>query len=637
MRPERLGKGWGRVLRARERFAALPKWERVAILVVSSFAALLLVAVGTDAALSAGRVHPGVTVQGVDVGGLSPDDAGSRIQSELGRRLEETVTVVYEDHAWSLEASSVGAVVDASDAVRAAYQFGRRGDLWSRLKERAALWFSPQDVPAPASLDETMVAQFLDSVDEVVFVAPVDAEVSIEGTTPVLSPSSVGQSVDRERATQALSRAFVSGERTVDLPIRIVPAAVADEDAQDALEVCRKFLSGPVTLNYESRSWSIEPETIAGWVVFEKVPFAQSLEVTEALEGETTPSPSAESSAPQEPGRMVLVARLSAAEVSATVTPLVADVGKPAKDAEFHVSSGVVTIEPSEVGLGPDIPALVTELETALRKTGEERVAALRMRAVQPDLTTEEARAMGIQERIATFTTHFSSSNAPRVNNIQTLARALDGTLIPPGGVFSFNDVVGPRTAEKGYREAGTIVNGQIVPTLGGGICQVCTTLFNSVFLAGLPVEERSNHSFYISSYPTGRDATVSWGGPDFKFRNDTSAWILVATAYTSSSVTISLYGTDPGYTVEYETGPWTDIKPYTTKTIEDPELDEGIRVVEQGGVDGRTVVVTRRVYKDGRLVREDEFVSRYNPKQEIVRVGTRPVASSEEETATAQ
>ncbi len=96
------------------------------------------------------------------------------------------------------------------------------------------------------------------------------------------------------------------------------------------------------------------------------------------------------------------------------------------------------------------------------------------------------------------------------------------GRCIAPGETFSFNGTVGPRTAEKGYQEAGAIVNGELVPQLGGGICQVGTTIFNTVFESGLPVVERHNHSFYISHYPKGRDATVSWGGPDFKFRNDT-------------------------------------------------------------------------------------------------------------------
>jgi vancomycin resistance protein YoaR len=227
--------------------------------------------------------------------------------------------------------------------------------------------------------------------------------------------------------------------------------------------------------------------------------------------------------------------------------------------------------------------------------------------------------------------------NAPRVNNIQTLASALDGTLIPPGGQFSFNGTVGPRTAEKGYQEGGTIVGGRLVPTLGGGICQVSTTLFNSVFLSGLQVDQRLNHSFYISHYPKGRDATVSWGGPDFKFTNDTSSWVLIATGYSNSSVTISLYGTDPGYRVEYETGPWTDVKPHDVKEIEDDTLEEGVRIVEDGGVDGRTIVVTRKVYDEaGELVREDSFRSRYNPKTEYVRVGTKPPPRSNEGSASA-
>ena len=108
------------------------------------------------------------------------------------------------------------------------------------------------------------------------------------------------------------------------------------------------------------------------------------------------------------------------------------------------------------------------------------------------------------------------------------------------------------------------------------------------MFESGLPVVERQNHSFYISHYPKGRDATVSWGGPDFKFKNDTDHWILIATGYSTSSVTISLYGTDPGYDVTSDVGSWTNVKPHPVKEIEDTTLPEGSRVTEDAGVDGR-------------------------------------------------
>jgi vancomycin resistance protein YoaR len=191
---------------------------------------------------------------------------------------------------------------------------------------------------------------------------------------------------------------------------------------------------------------------------------------------------------------------------------------------------------------------------------------------------------MGVKERIATYTTTYLSTNRPRVSNIHTLTDALEGTLVAPGATFSFNETIGPRTAAKGYEEAPAIIGGRLVPSLGGGICQVATTLFNTVFESGLPVVERRNHSFYISSYPKGRDATVSWGGVDFKFKNDTDHWIYIATAYTNSSVTISLYGTDPGYEVRGVTGEFTDIRPFPVNEVKDDTMASGTRVVEDSG-----------------------------------------------------
>jgi vancomycin resistance protein YoaR len=231
---------------------------------------------------------------------------------------------------------------------------------------------------------------------------------------------------------------------------------------------------------------------------------------------------------------------------------------------------------------------------------------------------------MGIVERISTYTTTYPAGAKDRVNNIHTLATALNDKLIPPGGTFDFNATVGERTAAKGYREAPAIVNGKLVPQLGGGICQIGTTFFNTVFFSGLPVVERKNHSFYISHYPKGRDCTVTWGGPNLRWTNDTSTWIVIKTAFTNSSVTISLYGTDPGYDVAYTTTDFMNIRPHPVVEVPDPTLLAPARVIEDGGVDGSKVIVVRTVSKGGVVVRTDTFVSLYKPKEETVRVGTK-------------
>jgi vancomycin resistance protein YoaR len=140
---------------------------------------------------------------------------------------------------------------------------------------------------------------------------------------------------------------------------------------------------------------------------------------------------------------------------------------------------------------------------------------------------------------------------------------------------------------------------------------------------------ERRNHSLYISHYPKGRDAAVSWGGPDVKFKNDTEHWVLVATAYTNSTVTISLYGTDPGYDVSYKTGEFTDFKDYPVEEIKDATLPKGTRIIDEKGVRGRSISVTRIVTKNGAVVRTETFKSVYKASGEVVRVGTKVVAPS--------
>jgi vancomycin resistance protein YoaR len=166
------------------------------------------------------------------------------------------------------------------------------------------------------------------------------------------------------------------------------------------------------------------------------------------------------------------------------------------------------------------------------------------------------------------------------------------------------------------------------VPQLGGGICQVGTTLFNTIFFSGMPVLERQNHSFYISHYPTGRDATVSWGGPDLKFKNTTPTWMMISVSYTSESITISLYGTSPGYTVTYTTSKFSNPKPFPIEKQPDPTLQTGLSFIQDPGIDGRTVSVTRTVKKGNAVVRTDTFTSDYSPKIEVVRVGTKAKGS---------
>ncbi len=611
-------------------FAGVPQWQRWSLAISAVVFVMVAVLAVVEVASSAGRVHPGVRVAGVKVGGLTPEHVAARLDEELVPRFDEPVHLTFEEQSWSVESTQVLAALDSTAAVDAAMAVGRAETFSASLRDRLRAWAGAIDLAAPVIGDPVSVDVVLAQVAAEVDKAPLDATVVIEGTTARVEPSALGLAVRREELATEMLSAFAAEQRAVEIAADFVPVSVTEEDAAQAAEDAMKMMSGPVTITYETSSWEFPATDIATWIAFRAVPFASAETTGAGAAADATAAASQPATATQVPGaeRMVLEAFVDAAEASKTVTPKVGTAGRVAQDAEFKVSNGTVQIIPSQDGVGPDIEALALEMTTVLTGQGDRKVA-LRTTRVEPDLTTQDAQAMGIVGRLSTYTTNYDAGNKPRVNNIHTLADALDGTLVEPGGTFSFNGTIGPRTAEKGYQEAPAIVNGQLVPQLGGGICQVGTTIFNAVFESGLPVVERKNHSFYISHYPKGRDATVSYGGPDFRFSNDTDHWILIATGYSNSSLTISIYGTDPGYEVTASTGDWYDVSPHPVREVQDPTMPAGSRVVEDSGVDGRKIVVTRTVKRNGTVVREDKFTSVYKAKEEVVRVGTMPATTT--------
>ncbi|HEV2921994.1 MAG TPA: VanW family protein, partial [Actinomycetota bacterium] len=254
---------------------------------------------------------------------------------------------------------------------------------------------------------------------------------------------------------------------------------------------------------------------------------------------------------------------------------------------------------------------------------GTARSAALPTTVTQPELTTKEAKGLGVKEVMSTFTTTFNAGDAPRVHNISLIAAAVHGSLVRPGQVFSMNAATGQRTAAKGYRTAHVIQNGEIVDGLGGGVCQAGTTMFNAAFFAGLPVIERRNHSLHISHYPMGRDATLDWPSTDLKFRNDSPYGIYITSRATPSTLTFTFWSTSRGYKVTASTSAASNFRAPPTRYKDDPALPKGKEVVEEPGSSGFDVTVSRTVTKGGAVVRRDSFVSNYIPWVRIVRRGT--------------
>jgi vancomycin resistance protein YoaR len=571
---------------------------KIALMFMASLLAFVLLLIGLDYFLHLNRVHSGVRVSSLNVSRTTAESGQLKLKEAYEQAFQRPVVVKFEDKEWSLKPAAFTVRVDYKATWQAAFKVGRQGDFWSNLKTRFQLWFKPKELEPVFSLDERKLKTWLKKRGEEFDIPPQDASLEVKETTIALVPGSLGRAVDQEAAFLAISLAFVDlTNRLVDLPVRVVAAEVTDEEARTAIPEVELFLKAPVKLRYDVYSWTVSPKKIARMITFTK-------------EASFRPT-------------------LDREKVVAYIKDLTEDFRIEPRDAKFRVDGENVEVVPSRDGIEVDADRAYENLLKEVKKSPPRQVI-LTTRPVPPKLSTREAKAMGIVTRLSIFTTTYNPGQASRVNNIHLMAKSIDGALVAPGEIFSLNEQVGPRTAERGYQKAPVIVRGELVPGLGGGVCQVATTLFNTAFFAGLPIVERRNHSFYISHYPTGRDATISYGSIDLKFKNDTSAYLLIKAWYSSSSLTFAIYGPDIDFKVTYSTSPFSNYKPYKVEKIEDPTLPKGKEEVEQSGIMGRSVTVTRRVYRNGQLVIEDTFHSVYRPRTQVVRVGTKEEGSSE-------
>jgi vancomycin resistance protein YoaR len=249
-------------------------------------------------------------------------------------------------------------------------------------------------------------------------------------------------------------------------------------------------------------------------------------------------------------------------------------------------------------------------------------VASLAVDYQQPKRSTATARAMGITGTVGTYGTIYGGI-ANRIHNVQLVAHLVDRKLIAPGATFSFNQATGERSAAKGFLEAPVIINGEVETGLGGGVCQVSTTVFNAAYDAGLPITARTNHALYISHYPLGRDATVDYPSVDLKFVNNTPHWLLLRTFVRSDSLVVTLYGAPQHRRVVSDATPLVTRAKQPIKETIDRSLPPGKVVVDDPGEPAQSTSVRRLVYdENGKLLSDATWYSSYRAVPELERVG---------------
>jgi vancomycin resistance protein YoaR len=510
-----------------------------------------------------GAAKPGVHVLGIDVGG----DSRAQMERKLRGWSKEQVTIRTGGRSYRVPRGwLVSMNVDAT--VSRALAAG---------SEIALVVPSRVDV-VPVVGRATHAGNVLKALARAGR-APVSANVELQGTTVVVTPAQEGRQLDNAALLRRLSR----DGTVVDAPFTRLRPAVSDAAAQTAATQARALLEQPVLIDYHgARRGALSTAQIA-----------RALSI--------------------EPDGNRLTVKLAGDALANVVRPRLGKWIRRAHNAQFVVAGAKVSVKPSQPGRDVD-PAQLTRSITAAAKAGH--VAQVELGPRQPDLTTAKANALGITEKLTSFTTDMGVSSSNRIHNVHLMADYIDGTLVRPGEVFSFNDVVGPRTSERGFLEGQMIIGSLVLPSIGGGVCQTATTLFNNAFEIGLPILERTNHNLYLSHYPLGRDATVSWGGPDFKFKNDLKHGLLIKTSYTDSTLTFTFYGTDEHRRVVAKTGPQTNWTGPSMNYAVDPNAPRrSAKVVKGTGEKGFDVSVERTVYDaSGKELRHDTFRSHYIP-----------------------
>ena len=572
--------------------------KRLRILVAAgSIVFLILLGALIDSALYYNKVHAGVSISGHTVGGLTRDEATATLIGLVEDARERAITLSSGDKTWAVFPDDVGTKVDVVGAVSEAMDVSRKSNFLVDLSRRLKLYFSDKDLPLQGTVDSAMMGELLAGVAQEIDVPPVNAGLTIDGSTIDIVEGRKGRVVDQFTLREQLKELFFTLHATVlPVPMVVKDPDIQAEDSQQSLDQAKTMIGSSVTLKDGDRIWSLTPEQIAAYMDF---------------------------AAEDHNGVSTLVPYLSAKKMGPFFKKIADVVAREPVDATFKSDGEQAWVVPGVLGKALEPEETAKALTAAALKTAG-RTAKVAVITTEPDRTAEEAKAMGITDKLGGFTTEWEGT-ADRQTNVRITTEYASDVVLAPGEVYDFDKQVGPRTEKRGYKLAPGIVGpGKLEDVFGGGICQVSTTLFNAVFFAGLKVLERKNHSIYIDHYPKGRDATVSAGGPNLRFRNDTKHHILVRGASNGIITTFNIYGTDEGRKVSYTTSDFYDVVEREVANFSASWLGPGTTFIKLAGQAGKKIDVIRTVKaKDGSVIHKDTFVSTWRMIPQEVQVGT--------------
>lgn len=486
--------------------------------IAGGIAAILLMISGVlfGYAVSYQEILPGVSVNGIDVGGMTVEAATARIENEFvpsedGRK----IVLKCEDNEREVTFEELEIKADAEIMAKQAYEFGRTGNgfqktfalIGSALRGKKLVG----EVSYDAELYDGIIAELAGDKETRVK----ETDYALEGKILTITKGHGGRQVDRVKAD------------------RMLKEAVADGSISEILFVIE----------------DVKPQEI-------------------------------------------------------DIDKFYAELTQPARDAEYKLKDGTVIIEKEMPGIIVD----KSQVQAAL--SSNQNQVKLTVEIVQPKVTADELSAMLFRDVIGSYSSNFASSSAARASNVELAAKRINGYILMPGDVFSYDKTVGSRTAANGYKSAGVYIGNRVESGIGGGICQTSSTLYSAVLYANLEIVERTSHSLPVSYVPGGMDATIAEGSIDFRFRNNTEYPVKIVASAVNRKLVCEILGVKvPGQTVEisnYRTG---SLNPGITRTT-DASIPVGYKKILSKGAPGYKVASQRIVKINGEVVKTEKLTN---------------------------
>ncbi|MGY3205894.1 VanW family protein [Streptomyces sp. TE5632] len=532
--------------------------------------------------LTGGEIEAGTTVRGLDIGGLTREEAARKLEQHLAAAGSRKLAVQVGDRKGTVDPRQAGLTFDIRETLDRAASTGA-----DPVSVVGGLFRSGGDIEPVVRIDEDKARTTLGKLAKTLDRKVRDGAVSFDdGRVEQIAPRT-GYALDVDAATGALRAPFLRGaaDSVTVLPARETrPKVTAEEVRRAVREFAQPAMSAPVTLTAGDKRFTITPAVLGGYLTMRPDDTGR---LTPKLDGEGLRAAPAVAGALNDLPTTPRNARLGLEGEKVVVT---ADARPAVKVTDKALSKAV-------------LPLLT---ESGAARTGE--VATQR---IQPEVTRENAARLGLTEKMSSFTVTFEPA-AYRTTNIGRAVELINGSVVMPDETWSFNRTVGERTRANGFVDGIMIFDDQYVKASGGGVSAVATTVFNAMFFAGVKPVEYGAHSFYIERYPEGREATVAWDSLDLRFANDSGKAVYIQAESTDTSVTVTFLGTKKYDEITSVKGPRTNVRQPTKK------VSTAEKCVPQTPLEGFDVTVERVFRDDGREVKREPFRTHYTPRDEV-------------------